>query len=81
MLQRGMPGYLVWVFRSRAKCCFNIYPDLDIAIITCASLSQDRGMVLSSDLSKFELLWMVDVVGWLLLGDYQGGACSALCVA
>lgn len=38
-------------------------------------------MVLSIDLSKFELLWMVDVVGWLLLGDYQGGACSALCVA
>ena len=36
-------------------------------------------MVLSSDLSKFELLWMVDVVGWLLLGDYQG-AIVVLCV-
>lgn len=69
ILQKHVPGHVVWAFGSRAKGTAKPFSDLDLAVITEQPLSLDLSARLGEDFSQSNLPWKVDVVDWATASD------------
>jgi predicted nucleotidyltransferase len=64
ILKRGVPGYEVWAFGSRAKWTAKPYSDLDLAIISQQALPMATLADLRESFDESDLTIKVDVVDW-----------------
>lgn len=69
ILQKHLPGHVVWAFGSRATGRAKPFSDLDLAVITEQPLSLDLSAQLGEDFSQSNLPWKVDVVDWATASD------------
>ncbi len=69
ILQKHVPGHVVWAFGSRATGRAKPFSDLDLAVITEQPLSLDLSAHLGEDFSQSNLPWKVDVVDWATASD------------
>ena len=69
ILQKHVPGHVVWAFGSRATGTAKPFSDLDLAVISEHPMSLDLGAHLGEDFSQSNLPWRVDVVDWASSSD------------